>query len=360
MLLQGIILVLLLGLAPVCVGLGINELLKPEDRSLGFTYIAGFLILLAMFQLMAVPVVFKDPFGFPTIVRVFNSSTVIIMLVGIGAAFRSHKRKENIWRKRQEFANRSLEEKLLWGVVLLLIFFQVAMAVTHASFDGDDAYYVVQSVLTDETDTLYRIRPYTGLSTNPDMRHAMAVFPLWIAYLARMSGIPATIISHTVLPVVLIPMTYWIYLEIGKKLFRGKEKQLPIYMILLCALQIFGNVSIYPNATFLLMRTWQGKSVLANIVFPAIFMVLLWFLEEQEGEREQKPRQRNRAGLWLLLLVLNLVAAMMSTASALLNVVLIGIMALVFAAKEKKISLLFKFALTCIPCVVYGLLYVII
>lgn len=354
MLLQGMILVLILGLAPVCTGLIINGLIEPEDRSLGFTYIAGFLILLAMFQLMAVPLVFKDPFGFPVIVRAFTSGTIIFMASGISVAWRSHKRQGNIWRNKREFINRSLEEKLLWGMVLLLIFFQLFMAVTRASFDGDDAYYVVQSVLTDETDTLYRIRPYTGLSTSPDMRHAMAVFPLWIAYIARLSGIPATVVSHTILPVVLIPITYWIYLEIGKKLLVGKEKQLPLYMILLCALQIFGNVSIYPNATFLLMRTWQGKSVLANIVFPAIFMVFLWFFEEKEG------KQKSRAGLWFLLLVLNLVAAMMSTASVFLNVVLIGILALVFAVKEKKTGVIFKAAFTCVPCVIYGLLYVII
>ena len=97
------------------------------------------------------------------------------------------------------------------------------MALTHASFDGDDAYYVVQSVITDETDTLYRILPYTGFSTSLDMRHAMAVFPIWIAYLARMTGIHATIVSHSILPLVLIPLTYLIYYEIGKVLFKEKE-----------------------------------------------------------------------------------------------------------------------------------------
>ena len=73
---------------------------------------------------------------------------------------------------------------------------------------------------------------------------AANVFPIWIAYIARMTGIHATIISHTVLPVVLIPLTYLIYYEIGRKLFKEKKEQLPSYMIIVNMLHIFGNVSI--------------------------------------------------------------------------------------------------------------------
>ena len=59
------------------------------------------------------------------------------------------------------------------------------MSYTRAMFDGDDSYYVVQSVLADQTGVLNRIRPYTGLSTGLDVRHAFASLPLWEAYVAR-------------------------------------------------------------------------------------------------------------------------------------------------------------------------------
>lgn len=241
-----------------------------------------------------------------------------------------------------------------WTMVFFLIGFQMVMAVTHASFDGDDAYYVVQSVITDETDTLYRILPYTGRATSLDVRHSMAVFPIWIAYIARMTGVHATIVSHTILPIVLLPITYWIYLEIGKKLFAEKSKGLPVYMMFVCLLQMFGNTSIYTNATFFLMRTWQGKSMLANVVIPAIFMVLLWLFD---GEPEKR---KNQTGLWAMLFVLNIVAAMMSTASVFLNTLLLGVMAGVFAWQEKNPVILVKMAFACLPCGVFALLYVLL
>ena len=347
-------LILLLILAPLGTGLIVNRYIDRENRGIGVAYISGFLTLLAAFQLIAVPVVFMDPWGFGIIVKVFTIAATLLTGFGVIETLHLWRRDGKVFSKSIGLKEAGKIEKTQWSVVLLLIAFQVLMAVTHASFDGDDAYYVVQSVITEETNTLYRILPYTGLGTSLDMRHSMAVFPLWIAYIARMSGIHATIVSHTILPVVLIPLTYMIYYEIGKKLFKEKKEQLPTYMIFICMLHVFGNVSIYSNATFFLMRTWQGKSMLANVVIPGIFMILLWIFE---GEPEKRSK---RNGMWVLLALINIVAAMMSTASVFLNTFLIAVMAVVFSVQEKNIKILFKMAACCIPCVVYALLYVLL
>ena len=347
-------LILLLILAPFGTGLMINRFMDEENRSFVAAYVAGFLTLLALFQLITVPIVFMDPWGFETVVNIFTVITTLFTGMGIIVTMHYWRRVGKIFRKQSGFTERGRLEQIQWILVFVLIGLQLFMAVTHASFDGDDAFYVVQSVITDETNTMYRILPYTGGSTRLDMRHAMAVFPIWIAYIARMTGIHATIVSHTILPVILIPLTYMIYYEIGKKLWKEKSEQLPSYMIFVCLLQIFGNVSIYNNATFLLMRTWQGKSMLANVVIPGVFMVLLWIFEGEPGKRSR------RAGAWILLFMLNITAAMMSTASVFLNSFLIGIMAIVFSLQEKNIKILFKMAACCIPCVVYALLYVLL
>lgn len=347
-------LILLLILAPFGTGLTLYRFVERESRSIGVAYIGGFLILLAAFQIIAVPVVFTDPWGFPKIVKIFTIVMTVFTGGGILQALHLWRREGRVLDGKPFLFTGDKTEKIQWGIVFVLILFQMFMAFTHASFDGDDAYYVVQSVITDETDTLYRILPYTGLSSALDLRHSMAVFPIWIAYIARMTGIHATIVSHTVLPLVLIPLTYLIYYEIGKKLLKDKMEQLSVYMMFVCLLQIFGNVSIYHSATFFLMRTWQGKSMLANVVIPSIFMVLLWIFD---GEKEKRG---NRDGLWILLFLLNIVAAMMSTASVFLNTFLLVVMAFVLGWKEKDIKILLRMAGCLIPCVAYALLYVIL
>ena len=352
MILKIIMLMLLLAVAPLGTGLLINNRMPVEDRGIGTTYLMGFLCLLAVFQLITVPIVFWDAFGFPKVVLIFTCTITILTCLGIVETMHFFRMDKVIWRKKREKTNWNRTELWQWTTVAAAIGFQLVMAVTMASFDGDDAYYVVNSVITDETDTLYRILPYTGLSTSLDLRHSMAVFPIWIAYVARISKIHATILSHSILPVFFISITYGIYYQIGRKILSERKRSLPIYMIFIAFLHLFGNTSIYTNTTFLIMRNWQGKSMLANVVIPGIFLVLLWLFE---GEKKEKEGKRV---LWFLLFVLNIVAAMMSTASVFLNSVLIGIMALVLAVQKKDIKILVKMILCCVPCIVYALLYV--
>ncbi len=369
---QILTLILVLGIIPLCVGMIPVNLMEKRYRSLGVTYIAGFLSTLAIFQIMTVPIVILQADGFRIIVPLFSVITIALGVLGVFLTWRTSRKESfsgdgeilpilRVLRKEEsntpvkKLRNKETrEEGLLWIFVLILIGFQLFMALTTTSFDGDDAYYVVQSVLTDETDTLYRIRPYTGLSTGMDLRHALAVFPIWIAYIARMSGVHATIIAHTILPLVLIPITYWIYLEIGKKLLKRDRHKLPVYMIFICIMQIFGNVSIYTNATFFLTRTWQGKSLLANVVLPAIVWLVLWIFDSENYEKE------HRIGLWVLLVLTNFVAAMSSTASVFLTAMLIGVTGLVMGIREKDIQVPLRLMISCVPLVIYGVIFLLL
>ena len=369
---QILTLILILGIIPFCVGMIPVNLIERQHRSLGVTYIAGFLMTLAVFQVLAVPVVILHDKGMRVIVPVFSILTILLGAVGVYMTWRTAKKEPfsgagemlsfiRLFRKKEEestsgkprnFATK--EEGFLWFFAFLLIGFQLFMAFTMTSFDGDDAYYVVQSVLADETDTLYRILPYTGLSTSLDLRHSLAVFPVWIAYIARMSGIHATIVAHTVLPLVLIPVTYLICLEIGKKILKREPQKLPVFMIFISFLQIFGNVSIYTNSTFFLTRTWQGKSILANVVLPAIIWLVLWIFDNENYEKE------HRVGLWAVLITTNFVAAMSSTASVFLAAMLIGVTGLVMGIKERDVQIPLRLMIACIPLVIYGVLFLLL
>lgn len=343
---QIIMLILLLGIIPFCVGMIPVNLIERQHRSVGATYIAGFLTILAVFQVITVPIVILHDRGFRLVVPLFSILTIFLGMVGVFMTWRNYRKEPFIWeRKKFDF---------LWLFALLLIGFQMFMAFTLTSFDGDDAYYVVQSVLADETDTLYRILPYTGLSTSLDLRHSLAVFPIWIAYIARMSGVHATIVAHTVLPLVLIPITYLLYLQIGKKICKREPHKLPIFMIFISIMQIFGNVSIYTGSTFFLTRTWQGKSLLANVVLPAIVWLILGIFDNENYEKE------NRVGFWVLLVITNFVAALSSTASVFLVAMLIGTTGLVMGIKEKDIQIPLRLMISCIPLVIYGTMFLLL
>ena len=314
-------------------------------------YAAGFVIVLAVFQIVAVPVILFETWGFPRIVTIYSILLAVLSVAGLIFGFpvlRGMAVDARTWivkRKRP-----SVETALYWVIAVGLILFQMYMAYTHEFFDGDDAYYVAQSVIAEQTDVLYRILPYTGLSTSLDIRHALASLPIWEAYLARVTGIHPAIIAHSVLPLILIPLTYLVYYRIGMRLFKGAFRKTAVFLILVSLLQIFGNTSIYTNATFFLMRTWQGKYVLCNFVLlTAVWSLLrLW---ETGADGEQKGKKQ--AGWWLLMAANNVTAAMATTMGAFLLGLFIAIAGLVMAVRQKRPGRLIPLAATCLPGLVY-------
>lgn len=350
----------LFGIVPVCTGLLWTGGKKEKRRRIDSVYLAGFLTQLAVFQIIAVPVMIGKAHGMDLLVNLVTGVLAVLSVAGIAAAVWKGRREKGLPAERKtgnaaadflDSARRfvgslSVECRLFWLLCFATVAFQMYMAFTCASFDGDDSYYVVQSVLADQTGVLNRIRPYTGLSTDLDIRHALATLPLWEAYVARMTGIHATIVAHSLLPLVLIPLTYLCYFEIGRKLIGAENIRLPIFMILVSIMQIWGNTSIYTNATFFLTRTWQGKSVLANLVL----LVQLWLLLEIFDGKN----------CWGLLVVNNVVSAMMTSMGAFLAAMFLGITGLVAAIRQKKLSVLLKAAACCVPNVVYLLLLLVL
>lgn len=346
-------------LVPFCVGLLWQGAWEGKQYRAGRICLAGFLTQFAVFQLIAVPVMIRMPFGMDELVLFVSAALAALSIAGLAVDLIRRRRdggiraglRETAGAVREWFAGLSPEAGLYWLIALALIGFQLYMSYSRAMFDGDDSYYVVQSVLADQTGVLNRIRPYTGLSTDLDVRHAFASLPLWEAYVARMTGIHAAITAHTLLPLVLIPLTYLVYGLIGAKLFgRGNGRSLPFFLILVSVLQIWGNTSIYTNATFFLMRTRQGKSVLANLVL----LTLVWLLWELLERYDRK-----KGALLCLLVVTNITAAMMTSMGAFLAAMLIGIAGLTAAVRFRRVSLLLQFGACCIPNVIYlGLLLV--
>lgn len=337
--------------APFCTGLLYRKYMGEGKYSIGNIYLAGFLTQLAVFQLIAVPVMIKAVYGMKLLTGSVSAVLALLSAAGIAVTVVQRPKRLSVSLIKGACLGHTREYRIFWIIALLLIAFQMYMSYAYAVFDGDDAYYVVQSVLADQTGVLNRIRPYTGLSTDLDVRHALATLPLWEAYVARVTGIHATIVAHTLLPLVLIPLTYLLYYEIGRKLLGAGNVKLPIFLSLISIMQIWGNGSIYTNATFFLMRTWQGKSILANLVLLTEIWLLLEIFEEKE--------KGLKAGYWALLVVNNVVSAMMTSMGAFLAAVFMGIVGLVAAIRQKKPSVLIKLCLCCIPNVVYLLMLVI-
>ncbi|MCM1122093.1 MAG: DUF6077 domain-containing protein [Eubacterium sp.] len=342
---------------PAGIGLIPAHFMPVRRRTLGFVMLAGYFGMWAVFEVVTIPaVIFVKYHNFKVASNCFMVLSIVCAMVGLWLLYRDRKEWEltspvtYVW-------NMSWAERIEWLLFFALLGFQLYKAAAYASFDGDDAYYVVESLIAQQADVMYRILPYTGRPTDLDVRHVLAVFPMWVAYVAVKSDIHATIVSHLVMPFVLIPLSYLVYYEVGKVLFcRKKEsyrEDLPIFMIMIAMFQIFGNVSIYTNETFFLTRTWQGKAVAGSLVIPALFWL---FLSIYDGAAK---RRRTDIGLWIVLVCVNMTAGICSSIAVFLVCILMALTAFGLAIAERDYRVILRMGAACIPNVIYMMIYVV-
>lgn len=310
-------LVLWLLVVPMLTGLSVNFILPRERRTVGITFLLGFLLYIGVFEIIAISCMTRIVFdAFHYCCRWFIISSLLLAFLGLVRAVmllvkgeksyltlfpgESHASAKDLMNPRSDprlfKVDYSKESLIYWGIFFAILLFQMVMSVVMASFDGDDAYYVVESLLAQQAGVMNTILPYTGTSTSLDIRHALAVITMWIAFIAKQSGIHATIVSHSIIPLFIIPLVYLVYVEIGRIVFRGRQHILPVFMIVISMLLMFGNVSIYTPATFFLMRTWQGKALVSNMVFPLIFWMFLWMMEDVKKIKKSEPGRAVSAG----------------------------------------------------------------
>lgn len=356
-------LILWLFIIPFCTGLIPMPWIPERNRNAGVAFIAGYLIMLPLCWLVTVPCILLVEYdSFLVMVRWFTVLMTAAAAAGIGIYIWAVREGKRMLRLPDlNIKGMTGGERIGWIVFFVLLAWQLYKAFTLTSFDGDDAEYVAQSLVTVQSNTMYRILPYTGGTTSLDIRHSLAVLPIWIAYIGRMTGMHTTILAHSVLPFVWIPLTYLVFYEIGKHLFRRKEEKirggLALFMVFIALFQMFGNVSIYTNETFFLTRIWQGKAAAASFVIPVTMWLLLWIFDREEGRRGNRRKKESTAGMWALLALANMTAGVCTSMVVFLNIVLIGAAAFWLAVVERKFSILVKAGCVCIPNGIYMLLY---
>lgn len=357
---------------PLCIGLIPANFISESKRNAGFVLLAGYFVMWAVFEVAAIPaVLFVRYRNFRVASTCFMVLAVLCAAAGVWLTVRRRRAQGTgfgFQKPIKYIRGMSWAERIEWLLFFALLGLQLYKAAAYASFDGDDAYYVVESLIAQQADVMYRILPYTGRPTDLDVRHALAVFPMWIAFVAVKSDIHATIVSHLIMPFVLIPLSYLVYYEIGKALFGRRtegtdsllyRENLPIFMIVIALFQIFGNVSIYTNETFFLTRTWQGKAMAGSLVIPALFWMFLWIYDGRKRSEGSDRKQRTDIGLWIVFVCINMTAGICSSIAVFLVCILMAVTAFCLAVVERDYKVILKMGAVCIPNVIYMAIYVV-
>jgi hypothetical protein len=314
--------------------------------------VSGQLLFFAVFQAVTVPLILKgktlpDVLRFmKPVVGVILAAAVILFVIRL---FRERGKKTEtpapapVERTRPEIA--------LWVLAALLLVLQLVMNVLMTYADGDDSFYIAIATAAEVGGKMYAAVPYTGIGADLDFRYALAPFPVWISTLSRLSGVAASSVAHVFFSGEMILLGYVSYGLLGKLLLRERKQYLPLFLVGLEVLVLFGDVSSMTPENFLLARSRQGKAALATLVIPML-IVLLYLLVEHLQDKEKFGFLH-----WVLLGAAIMTACMCSTLGAALCVLLLGCAGLCSAVMTRKIRHLPLLILVCVPCLVYGGLY---
>lgn len=338
-------LVIFNGVIPLLTGYMVTFFCKFKNKnSLLLNYVAGMFTMFAVFEPVALILIFsKKELSMLTMVM----TGIWVVLAAISAIINRKRILKGIIGLKNIKSN--VSPMMIVAVGLIIMQMYVYAQYTHT--DDDDAFYVATATTAIQTDTMYRVSPYTGFKYKKiPTRYIMSPFPMYYAVMAKITGINATVYAHLYLPVIMVVIVYGIYYLWSEELFdREKKDSRWIFLSMVSIINIFGGYSIYSAQSFTILRLWQGKAVLEAAIIPFVLYL---------GYRITKENWD--IGTFLTLTAATTSACLVSSMGIFLAPISVGIWALVDLIKEKKIKRMAGYGLSLIPCIICGLLYILI
>ena len=349
----GILSILLwLGVVPLCIGAFITAVFSVKNNIILNKYLFGLVVYFSLFQVIAVSNMLTVN-NFFDVCTVFMYVCAGLSILGIITMIFQVVKKQKKTIITAKIDKQSMESIVLWILFVLIVGFQLIQTLRMVFPDGDDAYYVGVATYGVHEAKMYVKIPYTGAYTEFDTRHCLAPFSYFISFLTRTSGISAVVIAHSILPIFFILFAYGIHYLIAKELCKEK-REIPLFMLIVSVLLLFGNYSVYSMETFLMTRVRQGKASLGGFVLSIGFYMLLLLAKNLEGKK------RVRLGLYFLLACNGFAAALFTTMGNFIYPIMLALGGVCICFSKKHWKKLFPLALCCIPNGVMAILYLLI
>ena len=301
---------------------------------------AGFFLYYFLFALVCIPIMYKwRPLSMLT--GIWGTAVPVICAVSFIVSFRSLKKNLPAFT---EYLKKNLPYLAAFLVITVVM---VIIVVCNYQFTLDAAYYVANVTTSLQTDTLNIYDPYTGAwQDHFEMRYFFAVFPLNDAVFCSIFKIHPLIWCKTTIAGDAIILTNLVLFMTGKRLFRGDHAKTLLFVLFADVMNFF-FITIYTTSTFLLTRTYEGKSLLGNVVLPGVFYIYMRLSEDQKSLYN-----------WGLLFLVAIGSPVLSSSSNMLIPAMIAVTIMPLCILKRDITVIFKSLVCMLPEVILMLTYV--
>lgn len=185
--------------------------------------------------------------------------------------------------------------------VLIVLAATLLYVLLYYDASADSGWYVGTSSTALATDTIGRFDPSTGTMTQTFMaRYALNCFPYHSAVVCVLiRGLPVIVQARSVMSVIDVLMSFTAVYYLGRALFgalpdgayirdggnsleASSRRRADLFVLAVCLVNLFSS-TIYMPGVFLYTRSFEGKSLIVNVVLVSALCVCasLW---REEGE----------------------------------------------------------------------------
>ncbi len=322
----------------VC-GTFLADLLKIK-AGLSLRLVLGYFLYFGLFEILTVPMILTWA-SLHTLCLVWG---ILLILITAGAVILEIKRKKHHSSPSAGIRSFITDHSLWITAAAAAVILQCVLAVLYQDTTVDAAYYVGTTSTSVYTGTLGRYSPYTGAPLkNFQGRYVFSAYPMHNAVWCVLLGLHPLVQSKVVMILINVLFANLVIYHLGLSLFKGGKKQADLMVCLVCVMQLF-SYTIYTPGTFLFTRGYEGKALLANLVFPAVVLMGVWYY------REQRP------AYFAVLTLLSLSGACFSGSSVILPAAVIAAI-LPTLVMRRRFSHLIFLGLSLVPSLIYGILY---
>ena len=320
-------------------GLLFTRVFHIDTYSITLILLSGFISYFCFFGLIALPMILTSQ----KLSTLAYCMVTLSSIISIATFFRY--RKE--WKTFFSHLLTLFAQHHIMLIPLFIVVFLLQMIVfTHIDSSADGSYYIGKVSTDVYTNTMGHYDPYTGSALSElDGRRVLACFPEYNAVIAYFFHLHPLKQAKLIMPQLLALFTLFLYYQIGLQLFSGNHKKADCFVCIGFLLDVY-SFTIYTNSTFLLTRTYEGKSILANIILPGMFLcfLMLW-------------NQSNVKFAKIFLFAISLSSCFFSSSSML--IVPIGLTAGLFTwlYKDRKIVNFMFYAMCVLPNFIVCILY---
>lgn len=317
--------------------IGMLPLGRRQEKSASTAIVAGFFMYYGIFTLFCVPIMVRwRPLSLLTTVWTIAVSCLFLFSFLWNRKYFATVGKSLLNRVR-------IHWKFCVGVFLVVLVEMIVILYSY-QFTLDAAYYVANVTTSLQTNSLNIYDPYTGdWQDHFEMRYFFSTYPMNDAVVCKLTGIHPLMQVKIIMAGVAILLTNLLYYMIGKELF-GDKKEPIFYLIFFAGIMNFFFITIFTSSNFLITRTYEGKSLLGNVVLPMVFYL---FLRIWKGKKE-----------WLLLFLVCFGSTVLSSSSNMLVPATLAVLFFPLAMIRKDIKIIIKTVVCMIPCIIMLLVYV--